>query len=275
MDLHVHTSFSKGTKIEQEGVNTPTEIIKKAKEIGLDAIAITDHDTMDGVREAQRAGKKYKILVIPGEEISTRQGHILALGIKKAIPKGIDCRKTMELIHKQGGIGFASHPFDTAGRGLKNLALHCDGVEVFNSLNLERISNNKCLKFSKKHNLPAIAGSDAHRIDMLGHGVTRVDGKNIREILNNIKNGKTSMMCKYMPNKIIVNWTVWRLKKSYAYTINYMDKNYSWPKKAAGKKLISLVEKSPGSVDYLFQMMGYIAIGCLVIYRVAREISGV
>jgi hypothetical protein len=274
MDLHVHTSFSKGTKIEREGVSTPTELVKRAKEMGLGAIAITDHDNMDGVREALRAGKRYGIIIIPGEEVSTHQGHILALGIRKAIPKDLDYKKTLDIIHEQGGIGIASHPFDTANRGLKKLALECDGVEVFNALNMERISNSKCEKFAKKHKLSAIAGSDAHRTDMLGHGLTRVEARTPKEILEKIKKGKTSIVCKYMPTKIIVSWTVWRLKKSYTYTINYMDRNYSWPKKAAGKKLISLVEKSPGSVDYLFNIMGYIAIGCLVLYRATREIVG-
>ncbi len=278
IELHSHTTYSKGRKILVEGVDTPEDMVKQAAKIGLDAIAITDHDTIRGGVEALRFAKKNKkitekIIVIPGSEVSSADGHILALGIEKDIPKGLPARETIDLIHANGGIAVASHPFDIKSVGLGEKAALCDAVEVFNGVNLERISNWKAKRFAEKNNLNMVSGTDAHSAQMIGYAATRVAAEhNIDSILHAIKKGKTSVSdCNYVPTNIIVDWSVIRLKYSYEYTLNYINNHYKWPKKNIYRRLLPLVKRSPGKIDYLFRGLGYFGIGCAVVYRAIRE----
>jgi len=274
-ELHLHTTYSRGTKIIAEGMNTPEQMVKQAKNLGIGAIAITDHDTIAGVQKAKKAGKRYGVVIIPGEEVSTRDGHVLALGINEFVKPRMSLEETLDKIHDQGGVGIAAHPFDVAKKGLGSMAKKCDAVEAFNALNLERIGNFKCERFAKKHGLPMVAGSDTHAIYTMGYGLTKINSHNMAGILKSIKNGRTTLVCRYVPTKLVMDWTVERLKLSYEYTINYMNKNYSLPKRAVGKNLIVLVRNSPGGVDYFFKLLGYLALGSVVLYSGIREVIGV
>ncbi|MCX6818469.1 MAG: PHP domain-containing protein [Candidatus Aenigmarchaeota archaeon] len=275
-ELHCHTTHSRGTKILYEGLNTTEQMVRHAKKIGMGAIAITDHNTTNGCHGLKRLSKKYGIVVIPGEEISTKAGHVLALGIEEEIPPRLSLDETLYRIKKQGGISVAAHPFDIRRKGAGTLAIKCDALEVFNSINLERITNWKCHRFAKKYNKPVTAGSDAHCISMLGHGVTSIQADNdIDSILKAIKNGKTNTIEIYTPSKIIMEWSIKRLKLSYAYVIRYMNRNYSWPKRAVGEKLLGLAEKSPGNIDYLFRVIAYLSLGSAMVYSAVRTVLGV
>lgn len=274
-ELHLHTKYSQGTKIIAEGMNTPAEMVKHAKKLGIGAIAFTDHNNVKANRYAKGLQKKYDIIVIPGEEVGSKDGHILALGINELIKPGLPVHETMDKIHQQGGIGIAAHPFDVARKGLGNLAKECDAVEAFNAQNIERIANWKCERFARKHNLPVVAGSDTHWVKIIGYGLTEINANSVDSILKAIKKGKTHLVCRYVPGNLIMDWTVERLKLSYEYTMDYMNKNYSWPKRTVGKKMIKLVKRSPGSVDYFFRLLGYFALASVIVYGGLREITGV
>lgn len=274
-ELHSHTHYSKGTKILHEGINSPAEMVRQAKKIGLDAIAITDHDEIKGTKDAKKLSKKFDILVIPGEEVSTADGHLLALGINELIPPRLSIDETLDIVHDQSGIGIAAHPFSFNKKGLGSLAKRCDAVEVFNALNLERIANWKNRHFAKRYRLSKTAGSDAHCITMIGYGVTDIRAYGLDEALKAIRKGKTDVTGRCVPTKIIMDWSVSRLKLSYAYVIDYMNGNYNWPKRTIGKKLLGLVDKSPGNIDYLFRLLAYFSLGSSIIYSAVRQALGV
>ena len=100
IDLHIHSHFSDGSM-------TPTELVSLAKKYGLKAIALTDHDTTDGVAEAVEAGKKYGVEIIPGIEfsvVSTGETHILGYGIditNQELTSAINRAKELRLINNQ------------------------------------------------------------------------------------------------------------------------------------------------------------------------------
>lgn len=143
-DLHTHTSYS-SERYQGDGGLKPYQAVEKAVEEGLDFIAITDHDTVApsimGKEHALIEG--YEIEVITGAEISSSEGHILALGIETNIPFWMNARDTVRAIHKQGGLAIAAHPFytltDSVGEEiLRSIAqdedeeVYWDGLEVFN-----------------------------------------------------------------------------------------------------------------------------------------------
>jgi predicted metal-dependent phosphoesterase TrpH len=80
-DLHIHTTYS-------DGMGTVPAVLEAARQAGLDVIAITDHDTMAGARRARDLVPRYGIRVIPGIEISTSEGHLLAYWIEREVPAG-------------------------------------------------------------------------------------------------------------------------------------------------------------------------------------------
>ncbi|MFH0949438.1 MAG: PHP domain-containing protein [Candidatus Aenigmatarchaeota archaeon] len=270
-ELHCHTNFSHGKKIFHDGLDDPKDMVRHASSIGLNAVAITDHDTIEGALKAKRVEKKYGIEVIIGEEVSCKDGHILAYGIQELVRPGLGIDETLDNIHEQGGIAIASHPFDIRGCGLKELAGKCDAIEIFNAISIDRITNFKCRAFAEKKRMPFIAGSDAHHKSMMGYGMTVVNSND--NVLKAIKKGRVEIFTKYTPVNIFVFYAVNRLKLSYDETIAYMEKNYIRPKLFLGKKLLTLVEKSPGRIDKLFNFFAYIGLGAVVTYEISRELA--
>ncbi len=268
LELHAHTHYSHGTKIHYDAIHSPEDMVRTAAQKGLDAIAITDHDTLNGIREAVKCSKKYGIEVIPGEEISSNHGHIVALGISEVVPAGLDLHECLDRIHSQGGIAISSHPFAIKSYGLGKLCRYCDAVEAFNSQNLDRISNLWALKFIRKHSLSPVASSDAHSTSMIGHGITEVKADNIDSALKEIKKGRTKLHAKYTPLDVISDVVQYRLQMSYDSTINYMDNNCSLPIRFMGKQLIKLVQKN--DIDNLFKLATYLSLSGVVTYNFFR-----
>lgn len=271
VELHSHTNYSKGKKLLFDGLEPPEVMIKRAKELGLGALAVTDHNTMLGIKKAQLLGKKHGIIIIPGEEVSSKHGHVTALGIQKTIRPGLSIFETVELVHAQGGIAVAVHPFDIKHDGVGEFAKECDAIEVFNGINIDRISNIRARKFATRHGMIKVAGSDAHTAAMIGSGTIRTNATDVDSIIKSIKRGKITVESNYLPVRVIKDYAVRQLQMSYQHTWNYMDENYSPAKKFVGKKLLGLVNKSPGNVDKLFQAMAYTAFAGTVTYSFWRN----
>ena len=205
VELHVHSSLS------YDGRDSVELILEQAEAVGLDAIAVTDHDEIDASLKAVERAPEYGLVAIPGIEISTKAGHVLGLGVEEAIPPGLSFESTIEAIHEQDGIAVIPHPFQESRHGVMGritrdqLALG-DAIEVYNSRLLTGRANRQAERFARTRNLPMTAGSDAHISEMVGQAVTRVDAeeRTADAILDAIREGKTSVEGKRTPWHISV-----------------------------------------------------------------------
>ena len=162
-DMHVHTRFSKDSL---SGIDA---VLDAAAGRGMGAIAITDHDTIDGALEAQRIAKKRKltIQVIVGEEVSTDKGDLLAYFVKRRIAPG-PLPGVLAEAARQGAVCAAAHPFDFARHGINLPGLtdsilgKIGGVEVFNARVPLSSMNARAMGFALSHKKAMLAGSDAH-----------------------------------------------------------------------------------------------------------------
>jgi predicted metal-dependent phosphoesterase TrpH len=101
IDLHVHTNHS-------DSINSVEEVVDSARTKKLDGIAITDHDTMAALDDS--LGYSQDLILIPGVEVKTWEGHILVLGLKKIPPKGFNAIEVAEHTRKKGGVVIIAHP---------------------------------------------------------------------------------------------------------------------------------------------------------------------
>ena len=167
LDLHVHSEYS------PDGRMTLEEIVQKAREKGLNGVAICDHDRVFSERIAF-----LDFMLIPGVEVSTDCGHLLGLFVSKPVASRIFAQAVAE-IHHQGGIAVLAHPFEhtTDPETLKPLAPVLDGIEVWNG-RAERKNpkaNAMAETFARTYELCRFAGSDAHVPEEIGNGVTTVE----------------------------------------------------------------------------------------------------
>jgi predicted metal-dependent phosphoesterase TrpH len=195
-DLHVHTNYSR------DGESSIEEILRVAEEEGLDAIAITDHDSVDGAKRALTIPSA--VLVIPGIEVSTKQGHLLVLGVTEIIPSGLDVIDTVNIARRMGALLILPHPYHIWRHGVarrkKAGMMVVDAVEVFNSRYIVGSANNKAARIAKRLGKPCVGGSDAHNAKFVGFGRTYVDAeKNIPAILDAIRAGKVTCGGKKTP----------------------------------------------------------------------------
>jgi len=195
-DLHGHTRYS-GTR---EGVlYSPTEAVLHAKSVGLDGLAITGHNTIEGLQEGLDAAKKEGIILVPGIEISDisysgmipTSHHILALGISPDTIVGRDripvLRPPMEIIkwiHAHDGVAIGVHAKPKASfmsmsyEQLEDVVGKLDGMEILNGADLRRgFGGNYPMRgMARAHGLAEIGGSDFHRLNDVGIVATHVFG---------------------------------------------------------------------------------------------------
>jgi len=164
-DLHIHTRYSMDC-------DTPLEkIIDRCLEVGINCIAIADHDTIEGALEMQKIAP---FPVIVAGEILTPQGEIMGMFLKERVPIGLPIEEAISHIKAQGALVCLPHPFDTF-RGLRidisrleELADRIDIIEVFNARSPFSRPVTKAQLFARKYDIPETAGSDAHTINEIG-----------------------------------------------------------------------------------------------------------
>ena len=185
-DLHIHSCNSHDCLLQID------DILKQAVKTGLDGIAITDHNTVEGSLQARVRAKELNLplIVLIGMEVSTSKGHILVLGITENIPYGLSPEKTIEIVREKGGVAIPSHPFKMKGIGRVD-GLEVDGIETFNSSCMFG-ENAKAKKMAQTLGKCEIGGSDSHLLDTIGFGITEIDAEpNEKAVLQAIREGKT------------------------------------------------------------------------------------
>ncbi|MFT3866580.1 MAG: PHP domain-containing protein [Solirubrobacterales bacterium] len=169
VDLHMHTDHSKDCA-------TPVEVLlQTARDRGLGAIAITDHNEVSGALEAAEiAAGMDDLKVIVGEEMMTaEQGEVIGLFLEEKIPKGLSMAETIAAIREQGGIVYVPHPFDRFHsvpdyEHLLDIVEEVDLLEVFNPRVMLTAFNEEAVRFAGKYRIVPAAGSDSHVAQGLG-----------------------------------------------------------------------------------------------------------
>lgn len=192
-DLHMHTTCS-------DGFSTPERLAQHLLGLELDVVAVTDHDTLEGslrLRDAL-AGEGPEVIV--GEEVSSRQGHILALFVERPVRAGMSAAATVEAIHEQGGLAIAAHPFMLpwgperpyfVGVGELAWELPFDGIEVINGAPFLEVANRRARRRNAIANRPALGGSDSHVISSVGQVHTLFPGGTAADLRRAIEAGTT------------------------------------------------------------------------------------
>ncbi len=178
-DIHIHSKYSPDSNSE------PDLIGKYAIKNGLDFIAISDHNYF--------RIHKLNIRTIPAEEVSSIDGHILAIFIDNEIPKGLSQEETVERIHDAGGIAIAAHPLRNVN-GLKKKFINIYEAIETKSGRCSRSCNRKTEEMAKKLGRPETAGSDAHFYYEVGRVRMEIEGDDLEDIRKGILTGRTKVM---------------------------------------------------------------------------------
>jgi predicted metal-dependent phosphoesterase TrpH len=195
-DLHMHSTYS-------DGMGTIEQILHHVQyNTRLDVIAITDHDVIEGALRARDLCAKgnYRFDFIVGEEITTSQGHLLALFIEKPIQPSLSMERSIDLIHEQGGLAIVAHPLNpffrhSCPRELLD-RIHAaedvwlDGIESWNASLCGVYGNRIAMSVNRKvYGWPEVGNSDAHTLSAIGRGCTWFEGKSAQDVRTTIEAG--------------------------------------------------------------------------------------
>ncbi|MGQ9479521.1 MAG: PHP domain-containing protein, partial [Thermoproteota archaeon] len=181
-DLHIHTFFSKDSLID------PRVLVKTARLRGLSGFAVTDHDFFG----AHRLIEAKDIIIVPGAEIRTGFGDMLALFIQEYVYSR-DPLELLDKVRSQDGLLIAAHPFGfprIRGKTSRRVLGMLDGIEVFNARNLFRSQNDRAAALAEELGKAGIGGSDAHTLREVGGAYTIADASNLEELRSRIKKGE-------------------------------------------------------------------------------------
>jgi predicted metal-dependent phosphoesterase TrpH len=195
IDPHVHSDASYDAQ-------DPVELIlEQAAEIGLDAVVVTDHDVLHESIRAAELAPMYGLVGIPGVEVSTADGHLLALGVEEMPPRRESMAKTVQWVRDRGGVAIVPHPFQRSRHGIRRKRLETvdpDAIEVYNSWLFTGWKNRRARRFARKRGYPGVAGSDAHKVGYVGRAYTEIDIPDVRRtnltadvVLDAIRDGAT------------------------------------------------------------------------------------
>ncbi|MFI5272587.1 MAG: CehA/McbA family metallohydrolase [Ktedonobacterales bacterium] len=233
-DVHMHTNYSDGT-------GSVEEVLRFAHEhTSLDVIAITDHDTIEGALRARELAARgdYRFEVIVGEEISTREGHMLALFLEEPVAPDQSIERSIEQVHAQGGIAIVAHPFNRVfrhsvqrsvmNRLLRQPELHPDGIETLNGSFAGIGSSRLAMALARNvYHWAETGGSDAHTPTAVGCARTLFPGRTATELRRAIEQRATSPLGAYWKPREYVAFVSHRMKHGGAPTTEFDEQQHA------------------------------------------------
>jgi len=186
IDFHVHTEHS-------DSVSSVEEVLEYARKKKLDGIAITDHNTMTAVAPTLKQAQD--LIIIPGIEVETREGHLLILGLKKPPPKGLRGLEFLEYARKEGGVVIIAHP-NLPFHGFREEAIRRirpDAIETYNAKTpFSRRMMRKNIELAKRLGLPQTGGSDSHIPQTVGDMYTIINAtsRSVEGVLDAVRKGE-------------------------------------------------------------------------------------
>ena len=214
-DLHMHTTYS-------DGWPAPHELVDQARTAGLDVIAVTDHDTIEGaLRAAEYAKRHGHFEVVIGEEVSSRDGHIVGLFLERNVRPGMSAATTVHAIHDQGGLAVAVHPFWRTQRRTRGGPVHgvgwlaaelaFDAIEVENATPGFYFFNQLARRLHEGVGSAELGGSDAHIVDAVGRAYTSFPGRDGKALRAAITDAKTVAGRRRYKAMGLVRYAAWGL----------------------------------------------------------------
>lgn len=211
-DLHMHSKFSDGSASIEK-------ILSHAeKRTNLNVIAITDHDCIAGAQQARDLCARHprRAEVIVGVEVSTSEGHLLALNIETLIPSGMTMGETIQAVHEQGGLAIVAHPLkrwcpsaslSTLCNIMASERTRPDGLEVVNA-SFGRLGGSKKLRQLNDvfFHVAETGSSDAHCPSAIGSSRTYFPGSTASDLLNAIRTRTTLAYVGGWPTRSYVNY---------------------------------------------------------------------
>ncbi|HEU5440994.1 MAG TPA: CehA/McbA family metallohydrolase [Ktedonobacterales bacterium] len=229
-DVHMHTNYSDGT-------GSVEDVLRFAQEhTRLDVIAITDHDTIEGALRARdlAARDDYRFEVIVGEEISTREGHMLALFLEHPVAPDQSIERSIEQVHAQGGLAIVAHPFNRVfrhsvqrsvmNRLLRQPELHPDGIETLNGSFAGIGSSKLAMALARSvYHWAETGGSDAHTPTAVGCARTVFPGRTAADLRHAIAQRETSPLGAYWRAREYVSFVSHRVRYGGAATTTFEE----------------------------------------------------
>jgi hypothetical protein len=174
-----------------------SEILEFAdRKTDLSVVAITDHDELKGGHEAREiwAQGKYRVEVIPGEEVTTLQGHLIALFLEEPVPSLRPLLETLEAVHRQGGLCIIPHPLNWLTRSVghrtiidiqrrRGSGIYFDGIQTANVAPGSKVKLKTAQRLNReRYHLPEVGGSDAHFLPAVGSAFTFFEGEGAEDL---------------------------------------------------------------------------------------------
>ena len=195
-DLHIHTIYS------YDGTASVPAVLTRARQIGLDVIAITDHDEIAGSLKALELAPQYGVEVIPAIEITTAEGDLLAFNITEKVARDQSLIETVLQVGALGGFCIAPHPM-AGGFGMKSLNAYSIlralrnsevaqiliGIETYNATTIDKMSNHYAHILGSRLNLAKTASSDAHVVEAIGLSATEFEGHTAQDLIKALQTG--------------------------------------------------------------------------------------
>ena len=251
--LHMHTTESKGTRVKMHSNIYPKTAIDILKKKNIQVAAITDHDNTRAYPKIKDYAEKNGIILINGIEITTRDGEIIGLnvepGIEKEFNRKMSVLEARDIVLDHAGKILIPHPFDTMRHGIGKKIKDVKGtIEIFNPGNIFGFEDKLAKIIAEKLNLPIVACSDAHWIDMIDRGITVIDSEpDINSIFKAIEKRKVRFEnCRYTTWKEIKKWTFTRISDSYLDIMDHLKNGWEIDTeymKIANQGLIRLIQK--------------------------------